>query len=149
VALVASPALIERQGGFAEPGDIQRMTLLQHFLMPSFWAEFTESAGLRGAVPARTIRYGYFSVIIQAAVAGLGVALVPSCFVREELADGRLVNPLGLSFTSASGCWLTVTGARHEPEGLRALIDWMIAEARDFDWLERFGPGDGGMARGQ
>jgi DNA-binding transcriptional LysR family regulator len=149
VALIASPALIARQGGFASPGDIQRMTLLQHFLMPSFWAEFTESAALRGAVPARTIRYGYFSVIIQAAVAGLGVALVPACFVREELGDGRLVNPLGLSFNSASGCWLTVTDARPEPEGLRALIDWMTAEAKDFDRLGRAGQAQGGPVRSQ
>jgi LysR family glycine cleavage system transcriptional activator len=133
VSLIGAPAMLERVGGLKHPADVQGLTVLQHFLMPSFWAEFTEAAGLRGAVPARTIRYGYFSVIIQAALAGLGLALVPTCFIRAELADGRLENPLGLRFPSALGCWLTVTGARPAPEGLDALVGWMLEEARAFD----------------
>ncbi len=63
-------------------------------------AEFTEAHGLRGAVPAHTIRYGYLSVIVKAAVAGLGFALVPRCFVREELLDRSLLELPELRFES-------------------------------------------------
>lgn len=108
------------------------MTLLQHFQMPAFWAEFTEAQGLRGAVPAHTVRYGYYSVIIRAAMAGLGVALTPRCFVTEELASGALVNPLGLSFDSASGCWLILQPCEREP-GMEALVSWLLDEARLFE----------------
>jgi len=132
VALVAAPALLERMGGFTRPADIQKMTLLQHFQMPAFWAEFTEAQGLRGAVPAHTVRYGYYSVIIRAAMAGLGVALTPRCFVTEELASGALVNPLGLSFDSASGCWLILQPGEREP-GMEALVSWLLEEARLFE----------------
>ncbi len=133
VALVAAPALIERMGGFRKPADIQKMTLLQHFQMPAFWAEFTEAHGLRGAVPAHTVRYGYYSVIIRAAVAGLGVALAPRCYVTEELASGALLNPLGLGFDSATGCWLTVRRDREPRVGFDALVAWLRAEASAFD----------------
>jgi LysR family transcriptional regulator, glycine cleavage system transcriptional activator len=133
VSLVASPPMLERIGPILQPGDIQRMTYLQHFQMQGFWAELTESIGLRGALPARTIRYGYLSVIIKAAVAGLGIALVPTCFVRDELAQGSLVNPLGLSFDSSSGCWLTLTHARTPVPGMTAFVDWLKQEAVGFD----------------
>lgn len=133
VALVAAPSLLERMGGFARPADIQKMTLLQHFQMPAFWAEFTEAHGLRGAVPAHTVRYGYYSVIIRAAVAGLGVALAPRCYVAEELASGALVNPLGLGFDSATGCWLTLNPQGERGPGFTALVAWLREEAERFE----------------
>ncbi|WP_332682080.1 LysR family transcriptional regulator [Bosea sp. (in: a-proteobacteria)] len=133
VALVAAPALLERMGGFARPADIQKMTLLQHFQMPTFWAEFTEAHGLRGAVPAHTVRYGYYSVIIRAAMAGLGVALAPRCYITEELASGALVNPLGLGFDSVTGCWMTLNPQGERSPGFEALVGWLREEAHRFE----------------
>lgn len=137
VALVAAPELLERMGGFRRAADIQKMTLLQHFQMPAFWAEFTEAHGLRGAVPAHTVRYGYYSVIIRAAVAGLGVALAPRCYVAEELASGALVNPLEIGFTSVTGCWLTRRLDLPPRPGLDEFIAWLKAEAAAFDTANR------------
>ena len=116
---------------------IQKMTLLQHFQMPAFWAEFTEAHDLRGAVPAHTVRYGYYSVIIRAAVAGLGVALAPRCYVAEELASGALVNPLEIGFTSVTGCWLTRRLDLPPRPGLDEFIAWLKTEAAAFDTANR------------
>ncbi|WP_353183011.1 LysR family transcriptional regulator [Bosea sp. (in: a-proteobacteria)] len=137
VALLAAPVLLERMGGFRRAADIQKMTLLQHFQMPTFWAEFTEAHGLRGAVPAHTVRYGYYSVIIRAAIAGLGVALAPRCYVAEELASGALVNPLDIGFTSVTGLWLTRRLDRPARPGLDAFIDWLKVEAAAFEAATR------------
>lgn len=132
IALVMAPALIDRMGGFTSPDDIHRTTLLQHFQMPAFWAEFTEAHGLRGAVPAHTIRYGYLSVVIRAATMGLGVALVPRCFVGDELASGELVNPLALGHSSAAAYHIARAPAEPSPS-LAVLKDWLVAAARRFD----------------
>lgn len=132
IVLVASPAYLERIGGLARIADIQQLTLLQHFQMPALWAEFTELHGMRGAVPAHTIRYGYFSVIIEAAAAGLGAALLPRCFVRDELRGGKLVNPAGVGFDSVSACWLLLPSDRPRFPGAVALTDWLLDEARVF-----------------
>ena len=131
MAFVCAPAFLDRRDGLVGPADVQKLTLLQHFQMPAYWAEFTEAHDLRGAVPAHTIRYGYLSVIVKAAVAGLGFALVPRCFVREELRDHALVELPHLRFDSGSGYWLT------RPEGTRrrevaALADWLSMEAARF-----------------
>jgi DNA-binding transcriptional LysR family regulator len=133
VALVASPGYLARIGGIAAARDVQRATLLQHFQMPGLWAEFTEAHGLRGAVPAHTVRYGYMSLIVRSAVAGLGVGLVATCFVREELAAGTLVVPAGLEIDSASAYYI-VRAAAAAP-GVEALCRWIVAEARAFERL--------------
>lgn len=132
ILLVASPNFLERMGGLASPGDIQKMSYLQHFQMPAYWAEFTEAHGLRGAVPAHTMRYGYQSVVTRAAISGLGVALIPACLVREELASGVLVNPLGLGFESALRFWLTVPAEAAGRAEVATFADWIRAEAALF-----------------
>lgn len=132
VLLVVAPALLERHGPIREPADIQRLSYLQHFLMPSYWAEFTERHGLRGAVPLHTVRYGYTSVVIRAAVAGLGLALAPACFVRDELASGQLVNPLGLDVESEIGYWLTRPAQKPASAEVLAFEDWIRREAAAF-----------------
>lgn len=132
IALVAAPTYLERIGGLSRIADIQQLTLLQHFQMPALWAEFTELNGMRGAVPAHTIRYGYFSVIIEAAAAGLGAALLPRCFVRDELASGKLVNPEGFGFDSVSACYLLAAANRQPTPGAEALTGWLLEEARRF-----------------
>ncbi len=133
MTLAASPALLDRFGGRLAAADVQRLTLLQHFQMPTYWAEFTEAHDLRGAVPAHTIRYGYMSVIVKAAVAGLGLALMPRCFIREEVASGDLTELPALRFESATGYWLTrPDGDGHRPE-VDALHSWLLAEAAIFN----------------
>ena len=133
MTIAASPGLLDRFGGTLVAADVQRLTLLQHFQMSTYWAEFTESHGLRGAVPAHTIRYGYMSVIVKAAVAGLGVALMPRCFIREELASGDLSEVAPLRFESATGYWLTRPSvSAHRPE-VDALETWLVAEAAAFN----------------
>ncbi len=131
VVLVAAPGFLERSG-FSGAADIQRLSYLQHFQMPMFWAEFTEAHDLRGAVPAYTMRYGYLSVVIRAAMSGLGLALVPRCFVQEELQSGALVNPLGLAFESALGFWLTLPEGRESSPELTVFADWIKQEAALF-----------------
>jgi LysR family transcriptional regulator, glycine cleavage system transcriptional activator len=137
MAFVCSPLLLERHGPALAPQDVQKLTLLQHFQMPAYWAEFTEAHGMRGAVPAHTIRYGYMSVIVKAAVAGLGVALVPRCFLGEELSTGALVELSDMRFESASGYWL----ARPEHHGQRRevdlLADWLMTESVTFNRVAR------------
>ncbi|MGL5448638.1 MAG: LysR family transcriptional regulator [Rhabdaerophilum sp.] len=132
ILLVAAPAFIESMGGLNSPADVQKMSYLQHFQMPAYWAEFTEAHGLRGALPAHTMRYGYLSVVIRAAISRLGVALVPACFVREELASGALVNPLGLGFESALRFWLTLPEQAAERREVMVFADWIRAEAALF-----------------
>lgn len=132
VALVAAPGYLRRLGRFAKPGDVERTTFLQHFQMTGVWAEFTERHGIRGAVPAATVRFGFVSLVIRAATMGQGVALLPRCFVRAELASGALVNPEGLEVASGSAYYL-VRQREGAPRGTDAFCRWLLSEAASFD----------------
>ncbi|MCX7325695.1 MAG: LysR substrate-binding domain-containing protein [Hyphomicrobiales bacterium] len=132
MAFVCAPALLDRHGGALGAGDVQRLTMLQHFQMPAYWAEFTEAHGLRGAVPAHTIRYGYMSVIVKAAVAGLGFALLPRCFIRDELGDGSLAELEALRFISGTGYWLTQPEGGPDRREVDVLSSWLRQQASVF-----------------
>jgi LysR family transcriptional regulator, glycine cleavage system transcriptional activator len=135
MAFVCSPHFLDRHGPDLTPHDVQKLTLLQHFQMPTYWAEFTEVHGMRGAVPAHTIRYGYMSVIVKAAMAGLGFALVPRCFLGDELSNRTLIELPDLRFSSVSGYWLARRDHHgHRPDVAR-LADWLMNEAAVFNQL--------------
>jgi len=71
-------------------------------------------------------------VLIQAAVAGRGVALGRSSLIRDELADGRLVAPFDVSLASDMAYYLVHPPGAAENPKVRAFCDFLKEEvARD------------------
>jgi LysR family transcriptional regulator, glycine cleavage system transcriptional activator len=129
VALVGAPDAIARFGGIAGAADVARFPVLDHFQTPLRWSEFGEANGVEGLQPQRVIRFGFYALVIRAAIAGQGLALVPRTLVGEELAGGQLVNPAGLGFRSRHGYWLTYPADRQPSPAFVLLRDWLVAEA--------------------
>lgn len=130
VALVGAPSLLSRMGGIAAAEDVRRYTVLDHRHTPLRWSEFAEAQGLAGFAPAHMVHFGFYALVIRAAIAGQGLALVPRCLIGEELLTGRLVNPPALGFHSRHGYWFTVPADRTPRPGLVAFRDWLLGEAR-------------------
>ncbi|MGK9165196.1 LysR family transcriptional regulator [Inquilinus limosus] len=134
VALVGAPSLLARMGGIRTAEDVRRYTVLDHRHTPLRWSEFAEAQGLAEFAPAHMVHFGFYALVIRAAIAGQGLALVPRCLIEEELLTGRLVNPEGLGFHSRHGYWFTVPADRTPRPGLVAFRDWLLDEA------QRLGP---------
>lgn len=84
------------------------------------WANITGSALPQR--PAQTFEHFYFS--LQAAVAGLGVAIGPWHLVRDDIDSGLLVAPLG--FVEDGSRYSLFSPAAPEPESLHAeLLAWL------------------------
>lgn len=64
--------------------------------------------------------------LLEAAVAGLGVAIAPQPLVADDLAAGRLVAPWGFSTTPAS--WVLCAPKRAGDARLAALMNWLQRE---------------------
>lgn len=60
---------------------------------PDAWQRYARETGITLTNPAMGARYDLHSMLIEAALAGLGVALVPRLYVETELASGKLVAP--------------------------------------------------------
>lgn len=127
VILVASPALLKAKP-LRQPADIRHHVLLTHSTRPDAWREWLERAGLKQAKPPRGPAFEHFFMSIEAAVSGLGLALVPDIFVQAELNDGRLVEPLPRHRVARKGGYylLHLPGREREP-AIRAFRDWLFS----------------------
>ena len=77
-----------------EDAALARLPLLQQATRPSLWLDWFLDAGLDPITLLRGPRFEQFGMVLAAARAGLGVALVPEMLVQDDLAAGavRLVS---------------------------------------------------------
>jgi len=71
------------------PSDLRRCTLLRHAWQP--WLPWLKAANLKMGEPTTGLMLSDTGILIEAAAAGEGVALVRSLFVLDDLKSGRLV----------------------------------------------------------
>jgi DNA-binding transcriptional LysR family regulator len=94
---VCSPALLARHGGEVAvrlglpPAALARLPLLQQATRPDAWRQWFEAQGVDAPDAMAGPRYELFSMQAAAAMAGLGVALMPTLLIQDELASAALV----------------------------------------------------------
>jgi len=100
--------------------------LLHTTSRPQAWPSWAKSMRLPAAAlhPAQAFPHLYF--MLEAAVAGLGVAIAPEPLVADDLAAGRLLAPWGFRRTEAR--WVLAAPARVEDARVEALAKWLRAE---------------------
>lgn len=108
--------------------DLAALPLLGLDTRPHAWADWFAARGL-GAAPAMTLQCDQFAPLTQAAIQGLGVALLPDFLARPALEAGQLCAPWGGAAPSAGAYYLVwpEVGAWYPP--LRAFRAWLLAEA--------------------
>lgn len=124
---VASPALVERFG-IDEPVDMLKLPLLQQSTRPRAWANWLERQGLPPQRAMMGPRFEQFAMVAQAAVAGLGLAIVPRFLVEEELRTGALVIPVDRPVTGEEGYYLVYPAEKAGLPTVIAFRDWLLAE---------------------
>ncbi|WP_353182130.1 transcriptional regulator GcvA [Bosea sp. (in: a-proteobacteria)] len=124
---VASPALVARFG-LSEPADVLKAPLLQQSTRPRAWANWLEEQGLPPQRALMGPRFEQFAMVSQAAVAGLGLAIVPRFLVEEELRSGALVIPVERSLIGREGYYLVYPEEKASLPTVAAFRDWLLAE---------------------
>jgi LysR family transcriptional regulator, glycine cleavage system transcriptional activator len=87
---VCAPELIERRP-IASPQDVAALQLIEAETGALGWAEWFARLGYTLPLNARFARFEQMFFALEAALDGLGVALLPSALVLEDIAAGRLV----------------------------------------------------------
>ncbi len=109
-----------------EPADLAVETLLRSYRVGE-WPAWLEAAG----VPAPALTGPVFdsaALMVEAALAGHGVALAPACLFERELAQGQAARPFGLEIPMG-GYWLTRLKSRKATPAMAAFQSWLLAEA--------------------
>lgn len=96
---------------------------------PDAWKEWCRATG-RAALRGRTRRFDHLIPMLEAARAGLGMAVVPELLVRAEIAEERLVAPLGF-VPSGLVFALAVLERRCGEADLSELRTWLESASRD------------------
>jgi len=81
--------------------------------------------------------YDQFSTITQAALHGLGVALLPDYLAEQDLATGRLVRAWGGATQSPGAYYLVWPVEKSRDAALRKFRDWLATQTEDEDPLPR------------
>jgi DNA-binding transcriptional LysR family regulator len=133
---VMSPALPGRgRRALRQPADVARHVLLHYDdpegRMPWLdWPSWLTANGAPGVKGTGSLRFSRYDQLIQAAVAGQGIALGRIPMLAEHLRDGRLVAPFAGRFDSARGYYAIRAPATGERADVAAFVDWLAAEAR-------------------
>ena len=124
-----SPALAATIGGVREPADILKLPLIN--ARDPWWVDWLNAFGLPlDVLETQTTTSLSMQVLdANAAMAGLGVALLTPAYYRQELADGRLLQPFDRVLDEGDGYWLAYPEARRNVPKIRAFRDWIMSEA--------------------
>ena len=125
---VCSPALMRGQSQLT-PQQISQLPLLQQSTRPYAWRHWFASCDMRIEHDLNGTRLELFSMLAQAAMQNMGVALIPPFLISDELQSGRLVIANPHSFDSSSAYYLVIPERKAESSTLQGFRDWVISEA--------------------
>lgn len=119
------------------PGDVLRLPLLHIQTRPDAWQGWLAQYGVEMDGPPPGTMYDQFATITQAALHGLGVALMPDYLVEQDLATDRLVAVFGDPVPAQGNYYLVWPQGRTHDPSLRAFRDWLAGKAQPEDPLPR------------
>ena len=132
VVPACSPALLA-QHGFAQPQDLLQAPLLHLASRPDAWQRWL-SVHHAPMAEGQGMLFDQFATAAQAAIAGVGVALLPRFLIERELAQGDLVRALPHlpEMESAERYYRAWPTSRGNYPPLQSLREWLQQAAQDF-----------------
>ncbi|MDD1009322.1 LysR family transcriptional regulator [Pseudomonas shahriarae] len=128
---VCSPALLGSKAKLTAQ-EVAELPLLQQTTRPYAWRQWFNSQHLNIPRDMTGPRYELFSMLAQAAMHDMGIALIPPFLIQRELAEKRLViaNPQALS--SIKAYYLMIPERKVESASLKAFRDWLVNQAQSY-----------------
>jgi LysR family transcriptional regulator, glycine cleavage system transcriptional activator len=137
---VCAPSLLGGRQPLSDPQAVAKLPLLQHTTRRLAWLEWCTQVGAPPTNALSGARFDHFYMMIQAAISGLGVALLPRFLVCDELASGRLVVAADHEIKTASAYWLVYPESKTHLPAVGHFRDWLLnvvpaetASNRDYD----------------
>jgi len=126
---VCSPGLLKGPHPLTHPQSLKYHTLM-HDDGHGDWRTWLLSAGVDGVDPQRGPIFTDSGMLLQAAVAGQGVALARGALAQDDLNSGNLVRPFKLSLPVEYAYYLVCPEASADRPKVVAFRNWLLAEIR-------------------
>lgn len=128
--LCASPAYLKRRGLPQRPEDLKSHDCITHAFGTRAEYRLRQAGRLATLAVTGPLSGNETAVLRQAALAGAGIAMLPTYFVGDELLRGALVRVLPDHEPEPLGIHAVYLSRQHQPLPLKLLIDFLA---------ERFG----------
>lgn len=133
VVPVCSPALLKDKKTFKTPADLRHFTLLhddspdQDPSCPD-WRMWLRAAGVDSADARRGLRFNQSSLVLEAAVAGRGVALAKSRLASGDIRAGRVVALFEVKQPIQFAYYFVAPPAKSALKRVQAFLKWLHEE---------------------
>ena len=131
---VCSPALLKGAHPLRKPEDLRHHTLLHEDTVteegarPS-WADWLRSVGVADVDATKGPHFSDASLSFEAALEGMGVALVMKPLVRTEIEAGRLVVPFDIAAPATYAYYLVTPEGSEAAGTVAGFRKWLLAES--------------------
>ncbi|MCO7575211.1 MULTISPECIES: LysR family transcriptional regulator [Pseudomonas] len=129
---VCSPAILGNHQQLSAEA-IAELPLLQQTTRPYAWRQWFNSQQMSIPRDMTGPRYELFSMLAQAAMHDMGIALIPAFLIQRELAEKRLVIANPQALTSIKAYYLMIPERKVESASLRAFRDWLVNQANSYN----------------
>jgi LysR family transcriptional regulator, glycine cleavage system transcriptional activator len=133
---VCAPSLMRGRPKLTKPAQLDHYPLLHDMTawrgsQPyAEWERYLKAVG----APQVDVRRGYMfnrnHITIQAAIAGMGVAMARRTLITDERASGRLTAPFGQMVPTGKRYCLLYTEGALDDRRVSAVHDWMVEQAQ-------------------
>jgi len=131
---VCSPKLMTGDHPVKAPEDLVHHTLL-HDISPDkdescpTWPMWLKASGICHKQGERGLKFNQSSLVIEAAVAGKGVALAKSALALADLEAARLVIPFDMTIPTNFGYYIVHPPSKSSSPAVKAFAEWLKEEA--------------------
>ncbi|HVH79691.1 MAG TPA: LysR substrate-binding domain-containing protein [Stellaceae bacterium] len=127
--VVASPDLLKNQVPLGKPADCLAFPLL-HDLNRQDWPFWFEAHGIAAPNCKKGPAFSENHLIVRAAVAGQGLALVRDIYAKDDLRSKKLVKPFTVNWPVQFAYYAVATSETLQKPAVRRFRDWLVEEAR-------------------
>ena len=127
---VCSPSLLGGRPKLDQPQDVKLFPLLHLVTRPQAWADWMHAVGVKSVEELHGPRFEEFHMVIQACIAGLGLAVLPRFLIQEEISSGRLVTAIDRPVTSDQAYYLVHPEGKGDLFKVCVFRDWLIEQCR-------------------
>lgn len=130
IQVVCSPSIMEGEHPLTDYQALEHHSLIRHSTRPQAWEHWFRAVG----IAPQNIKWGpsleHFFMVVQAAIAGLGIALLPSFVVEDDVKRGNLVAPFSVRVGGPGAYYLVTPTAKAELPRVRVFSQWLLSQVR-------------------
>ena len=131
---VCAPALLGIRGRPRRSLELRSWPLLHHLARPSDWMRWFARQGDPPPDLSHASGFRRYSMLVQAAVEGMGVAMGRPAVIGRELDEGSLVPVFGRQNETRTACCLITTPAGRRRREVQVFREWLLRVAASESW---------------